>query len=112
MAAFVQKARLRDLVKGVSQTSKISPLAIPEDVDAAVFRMSPGSKANPHPLAKENPKKGDAIWLVAALDGQEGREWNSVVGQGLTALGPDELVNQTLIVGLERGRPVHHGGGK
>jgi len=70
MAAFVQKARLRDLVKGLGQTSKISPLAIPEDVDAAVFRMSPGSKANPHPLAKENPKKGDAIWLVAALDGQ------------------------------------------
>jgi hypothetical protein len=71
MAEFIRKATLRDLVKDISQTTKATPLAIPEDIDAAVFRTALGAKAKPHPLAKENPKTDDVIWLVAALEGQD-----------------------------------------
>lgn len=67
---FVKAATLHDLVKGGNYTTKITPLALPDTIDAAVFRTTLGDKAKPYPLAKENPKKGDTIWLVASLESQ------------------------------------------
>ena len=70
MSEFVQRAMLRDLAKGGSQSTKVSALAIPEGIDAAVFRTTLRTRAKPCKLAKQNPKKGDTIWLVASLEGQ------------------------------------------
>lgn len=46
----------------------MSAVALPDGIDAVVFRTVSATKAKPRKLAKENPKKGDAVWLVASLD--------------------------------------------
>jgi hypothetical protein len=71
MRSFVKKVTIHDFVKGKKVSGKVDPLHIPSSgPDLAVFRTTLGAKVAPRPLAENNPKQGDQIWLVASLQGQ------------------------------------------
>jgi len=89
MAGFANRVTLRDLVRGMSCTTKIDSLATMGTIDIAAFRIAPGTKVKAHPFAKENPQKGDVIWLVASLDGQPKKE---ILHRGtVVEVGPDQI---------------------
>jgi hypothetical protein len=70
MAGFSKRVTLHDFASRKDITAKINSIALPDSVDVAAFRTDLGTRVTAHPFAKENPKKGDIIWLVAALADQ------------------------------------------
>ena len=114
LPAFTKRVTLRDLLKAKTLSARIEAMAIPGAVDLAPFRVAPAPGMHPHALAAKDVQVGDAIWLVASLASDSGKDLlhRAVVTDGAAGEAHARFDDQSIVTRGASGAPYINAAGE